>query len=200
MTAFEDLLTWRESSTSGEAIGAAVEAATGASAAARDILADAERIVVTGAGSSYYLAQSVAAVARQIVRRPVMAAPLSELILRPDGVLVGAPSMALARRAADREPVVIISRSGSTSEAISVAARMRTAGHPTVAVTCRADSPLAALADVTLVSPAGDEAAIVMTRSFASMLALLLGVVAIVGSDDRLALDLARLPRNGVSS
>ena len=55
---------------------------------------------------------------------------------------------------------------------------MRAAGHPTIAVTCRGGSPLASLADVTLVSPAGDEAAIVMTRSFASMLALLLGVVA----------------------
>ena len=71
---------------------------------------------------------------------------------------------------------------------------MRATGHPTVAVTCRADSPLAVLADVTLVSPAGDEAAIVMTRSFASMLALLLRVVAIAGSDDRLAADLASLP------
>jgi glucosamine--fructose-6-phosphate aminotransferase (isomerizing) len=70
---------------------------------------------------------------------------------------------------------------------------MRSAGHATVAVTCRADSPLATGADVTLVSPAGDEAAIVMTRSFASMLALLLSVVAIVGGDDRLVADLGRL-------
>ena len=120
-----------------------------------------------------------------------IAAPLSELILRPEGVLVGSSG---AGRAASHEPVVIISRSGSTSEAVSVAERMRATGHPTVAVTCRADSPLAVLADVTLVSPAGDEAAIVMTRSFASMLALLLRVVAIAGSDDRLAADLASLP------
>ena len=44
-------------------------------------------------------------------------------------------------------------------------------------MTCRADSPLATATDMTLVSPAGDERAIVMTRSFASMLALLIGVV-----------------------
>ena len=127
-----------------------------------------------------------------MLRRPVIAAPLSELILRPEGVLAEAASAGHA----NREPVVIISRSGSTSEAVSVAERMRAAGHPTVAVTCRADSPLAALADVTLVSPAGDEAAIVMTRSFASMLALLLRVVASVGDDGFLAADLARLPRH----
>ncbi len=215
MTAFEDLLTWRESSTSGEAIGAAVEAAGRAmaagSGAARDVLAGAERIVVTGAGSSYYLAQAVAATGRAVLRRTVMAAPLSELILRPESVLVGAPGVGAggaggagqaaghvaghaAGNAAGREPVVIISRSGATSEAVTVAEAMRAAGHPTVAVTCRGDSRLAALADVTLVAPSGDEAAIVMTRSFASMLALLLGVVAIVGGDDRLASDLAHVP------
>jgi glutamine---fructose-6-phosphate transaminase (isomerizing) len=193
MTAFEELLTWRESSTSGEAIVAAIDVAGRMPGAARDLLSTADRIVVTGAGSSYYLAQVVAAAGRAALRRPIIAAPLSELILRPEGVLVasGAPGRG-AGLAVTREPVVIISRSGSTSEAISVAERMRSAGHPTVAVTCRADSPLAALADVTLVSPAGDEAAIVMTRSFASMLALLLDVVAIVGGDDRLAADLGR--------
>ena len=182
MTAFDDLLTWRESSTSGEAIAAALDAADRAPDASLDALAAAERIVITGAGSSYYLAQAVAAVARASLRRPVLAAPLSELILRPDGVLVGG------------EPVVIISRSGSTSEAVTVAERMRAAGHPTLAVTCRGESPLATGADATLVSPAGDEAAIVMTRAFASMLALLLAVVARVAGDEDLAADLRRVP------
>src|SRR4051794_9149280 len=117
---------------------------------------------------------------RSVLRRPALAAPLSELILRPDSVLVADDSHDGRHRlgSAAREPVVIISRSGSTSEALSVAERMRASGHPTVAVTCRGQSPLAALADVTLVANAGDEAAVVMTRSFASMLALLLAVVA----------------------
>ena len=182
MTDLDDLLTWRESSTSGEAIAAALDAADRTPDASLDALASAERIVITGAGSSYYLAQAVAAVARGSLHRSVLAAPLSELILRPGGVLVG------------DEPVVIISRSGSTSEAVTVAERMSATEHPTVAVTCRAESPLAALADVTLVSPTGDEAAIVMTRSFASMLALLLAVVARLADDDELASDLRRLP------
>jgi glucosamine--fructose-6-phosphate aminotransferase (isomerizing) len=186
MTAFDDLLTWRESATSGEAIAAAVDAAGRAPDAAGDLLGAADRIVVTGAGSSYDLAQAVAAAARAVLGRAVFATPLSELILRPEGVLVG------MRGGAAREPVVIISRSGSTSEAVRVAERMRAARPPTNAVTCRAGSPLAALADVALVSPAGDEAAIVMTRSFASMLAMLLAVVAVVGRDEGLVADLAR--------
>lgn len=189
MTDFEDLLTWRETATSGEAIAAAVEAARHAPEAALDRLQVADRIVITGAGSSYYLALAVAAAARGVLRRPVIAAPLSELILRPEEVLSATPGSP----SAEREPVVIISRSGSTSEAVSVAQRMRQAGHLTVAVTCRLGSPLAALADVTLASPAGDEDAIVMTRSFASMLALLLTVVASVGREGRLSADLTRL-------
>jgi glucosamine--fructose-6-phosphate aminotransferase (isomerizing) len=187
MTAFEDLLTWRESATSGDAIAAAVEAASRAPAAAVALLDSAERVVVTGAGSSYYLAQSVAAVARAVLGRSVVATPLSEVILRPESVLVSASS-------AGSEPVVIISRSGSTSEAVTVAQQMRDVGRQTIAVTCRADSPLASIAGVTLVSPAGDEGAIVMTRSFASMLSLLLGVVASLGRDDTLAADLGRAP------
>jgi glucosamine--fructose-6-phosphate aminotransferase (isomerizing) len=191
MTDLDELLTWRESSTSGAAITAALDSLDEVPAAAREVLGAAERIVVTGAGSSYYLAQAVAAVARTSLSRPVLAAPLSELILRPDGVLVGGRGGSTSSR---RELVVIISRSGSTSEAVTVAERMQAAGHPTVAVTCRGQSPLAALADVTLVSPAGDEAAIVMTRSFASMLALLLGVIARVGGDEGLLRDLRWLP------
>jgi glucosamine--fructose-6-phosphate aminotransferase (isomerizing) len=201
MTSFDDLLTWRESSTSGEAIAAALVAAERVPDAVRDLLAGADRVVITGAGSSYYLAQAVAAAAREVRHRSVVATPLSELILRPTGVLVGGPSVhdgpgtarGQVHGATDPEPVVVISRSGATSEAITVVERMRTAGHPTIAVTCRLDSPLAALADLTLVSPAGDEAAIVMTRSFASMLALLLAVVA-RGADEGLVTDLGRLP------
>ena len=186
MTGFDELLTWRESSTSAAAIAAAVEVAARDAGAARDVVADAERIVVTGAGSSYYLALVVASAARTVLRRSVIATPLSELILRPDGVLLDGTA------ATRREPVIVISRSGSTSEAVTVAERMRAVGHPTIAVTCRASSPLAALADVTLVSPAGDESAIVMTRSFASMLALLLGVIGGAAGNERLVGDLAR--------
>ena len=178
------LLTWRESSTSREAIEAAVAAARSAPIGVHEIIARAGRIVVSGAGSSYYLALVAAAAAREATHRPFVAAPLSEILLRPDGVFVGTSPAT--------EPVVVISRSGSTSEAVDVADRARELGHPTIAVTCRADSPLSSRCDVTLVSPAGDEEAIVMTRSFASMLALLLRVVAVAAADRVLGADLDR--------
>ncbi|MBA2381497.1 MAG: SIS domain-containing protein, partial [Chloroflexi bacterium] len=184
----DHLVGWRESSTTGVAIEAALAAArTGDVArAARAMLGGAERIVVTGAGSSFYLAQAVAAAARQSTHRPYSAAPLSEILLRPGGVLLAGALVT--------QPVIVISRSGSTSEAVRVVEEMRALGHPTIAVTCRAESPMANLADVSLVSPAGDEEAIVMTRSFASMLALLLRLVADVASDSELAADLDQMP------
>ena len=181
----DGLLTWREASTAGPAIAAAVAAAAhGAGEVAARLLASSERVVVTGAGSSYYLAATAAAVARAALHLPYVAVPLSEVLLRPAGVFVARQSTA--------EPVIVISRSGSTSEAVAVVEVARAAGHPTIAVTCRDDSPVAQLADVTLVSPAGNERAVVMTRSFGSMLALLLRVIARLGGDDRLATDLGR--------
>ncbi|MEO5918383.1 MAG: SIS domain-containing protein [Candidatus Limnocylindrales bacterium] len=185
LPALDALVAWRESSTSGEAIAAALMAARAAADPVRDLLAGAEQIVLTGAGSSYYLAGAVAAAARESIRRPIVAAPLSELLLRPEGVLADLPPPA--------QPVIVISRSGTTSEAVAVVEHMRGLGHPTMAVTCLADSPLAKRADLTLVSPAGDEEAIVMTRSFASMLALLLRVLAPLSPDAGLASDLDRM-------
>jgi glutamine---fructose-6-phosphate transaminase (isomerizing) len=182
----ERLLTWREASTSGDAIAAALTSARSAAGDVVELLAAADRVILTGAGSSYYLAQVAAAVAREVTGQVVVATPPSELILRPSGVLGRGP--------AGRQPVIVISRSGSTSEAVEVVERMGAAGHPTIAVTCRTDSPLAARAERVLLSPAGDEQAIVMTRSFASMLALLLRVVAELGGDDALGADLDRLP------
>jgi glucosamine--fructose-6-phosphate aminotransferase (isomerizing) len=180
LSGLDDLLTWREASTTGAAIASAVDAANSpdGEAAARMLTATGQ-VVVTGAGSSYYLAQTVAAAARARTHRPFVAVPLSELLLRPSGVLLGGSP--------ERQPVVVISRSGSTSEAVAVAEAARAMGHPTLGITCRADSPLANLADLTLVSPAGDETAVVMTRSFASMLALLLVLVARIGDDSALS-------------
>ena len=188
MPDLDTLRSWREASTSGTAIDAALESARAAERDVSSLFANADRIVLSGAGSSYYLAQVTAAVAREMTGRIVVAAPLSELILRPTGVL--------GTGLAGRQPVILISRSGSTSEAVQVAERVRGAGHLTVAVTCRANSPLAVRAHRVLLSPAGDEQAIVMTRSFTSMLALLLRIVAGVAPDQSLANDLDTLPEH----
>jgi len=180
------LTPWREASTGDDAIAAALEAARAAPGELLERLAGARRIIITGAGSSCYIARIAAAAMRETCRLPAVAAPLSELLLRPAGVLAAAPAAA--------QPVIVVSRSGTTSEAIEVVRRMASAGHPTWTVTGHPDSPMAKASGIALVSPLAAERSIVMTRSFGSMTALLLRLAARLAPDARFAADLDALP------
>jgi glucosamine--fructose-6-phosphate aminotransferase (isomerizing) len=178
---------WKEASTGGEAIAAALEVARGASQHEVDRLAFAKRVVVTGAGSSYYIAQVAAAAMRSLCRLPAEAVPLSEVVLRSRGVF--------SPEEPTNQPLVVISRSGSTTEALAVLKAARSRGQHTLAVTCRPNSPMAGLADATLAVPEADEEAIVMTRSFAAQTALLMRLGTRLG-DPAFARDLDRLPEH----
>jgi glucosamine--fructose-6-phosphate aminotransferase (isomerizing) len=176
---------WQEASTGGEAIAAALAVARQAPQELLDRLDGARRIVITGAGSSLYIAQVAAAAMRTHCRLPAEAAPLSEVLLRPDAVF-GPDELA-------DQPVVVVSRSGSTTEAVEVVKAAMARGQHTIAVTCRPGSPLAQQADATLAVPEGDEQAIVMTRSFAAQATLLMRLGARLGGP-RFAADLDALP------
>jgi glucosamine--fructose-6-phosphate aminotransferase (isomerizing) len=163
----------------------ALDAARKAPVAMVEPVATATRIILCGAGSSYYVAQLVAAVMREVAGVAAVSVPLSEVILRPHGVLPGAPG---------KELVIVISRSGATTEAVTLARRLSADGWGTLAITCRPASPLASAVPQTLVVPA-DEHAIVMTRSFA---ALSIGLLRLLSratpATSGLAADLDRLP------
>lgn len=177
---------WREASAGAGALAAALAVANGAAPEQLDRLERATRIVISGAGSSYYIAQLTAAAMRQVGRLPAVAAPLSEVLLRPEGVFGSGP--------AGDQPVIVVSRSGTTTEAISVVEAVRRAGHHVLALTCRPGSRMAQLADASLAVTEGDERAIVMTRSFVALSSVLLGLLARVAPEGRFAADVARLP------
>jgi glucosamine--fructose-6-phosphate aminotransferase (isomerizing) len=181
----EGTLAWREASLGGQAIAGALERAMAVPASLLQQLAGASRIVLTGAGSSYYVAQVAAAALRERCGLPGVAAPLSEVLLRPEGVL--------SKTEPGRQPVIVISRSGTTTEAIAAASAVREAGHPTLCVTCRNGTTLEDVVDEVLRVPA-DEQAIVMTRSFVAMTVLLLRLVARLVPGAALGTDLDRLP------
>ena len=164
---------WQEASTGGEAIAAALAVARQAPQELLDRLDGAQRIVITGAGSSLYIAQVAAAAMRTHCRLPAEAAPLSEVLLRPNAVF-GPDQLA-------DQPLVVVSRSGSTTEAVEVVKAARARGQHVIVVTCRPASPMAQLADATLAVPEGDEQAIVMTRSFAAQVTLLMRLGARLG-------------------
>jgi len=184
-TSLERSTAWAEASDDDAALAQALKAAHALPEMHVRTLADAHRIVIAGAGSSYYIAQAAAAAMRAVCRLPAVAVPLSELLLRPEGVL--------APGAASRQPVIVVSRSGTTTEAVAVARQAREAGHPTITVTCRPGSDLARQGGACLAVPEADERAIVMTRSFSGMLTALLGVVGRLAPDASLAADLGRL-------
>jgi len=176
---------WREASSAAPAIAAALETARQVSRHEVDRLAFAGSIVITGAGSSFYIAQVAAAAMRELCGLPAQAVPLSEVLLRPNSVF--------ARSDHANQPVVVVSRSGTTTEALDVVRSVRDHGHHTLAVTCRPGSEMAAIADTALAVPEADEEAIVMTRSFAALATLLMRLGTRLG-DARFAADLDSLP------
>jgi glucosamine--fructose-6-phosphate aminotransferase (isomerizing) len=178
-------LPWREASTGGGAIAAALEVARKASPDEVDRLAFAKRIILTGAGSSLYVAQMAAAAVRSYCRLPAEPVPLSEVLLRPRAVF--------AAEEPANQPVVVISRSGSTTEALEVVRAARARDQHTLAITCRPHSPVAGLADSVLAVPEADEQAIVMTRSVGAQASLLMRLGTRLGDPD-FAADLDRMP------
>jgi glucosamine--fructose-6-phosphate aminotransferase (isomerizing) len=114
-----------------------------------------------GCGSSFYLAEAAAASWTLLTNQPARALPASEVLLFPD----------LAVGAAGNTQVVVISRSGQTSETVRAAHLLsRHYRFPTLGITCSAESPLEKACDRTVRLLAADEKSTVMTRSFSSML------------------------------
>jgi len=133
--------------------------------AAQNRLSAAPEILFVGCGSSFYLAEAAAAGCRLLSGKTTRALPASELLLFPNLCALDVPGL----------KIVVISRSGRTSEAIR-AAEMLTKNHriETVGITCALDSELAKMCDMTIAVPSADEHSMVMTRSFTSMLLALL--------------------------
>jgi len=116
-------------------------------------------IVVTGCGSTHYLAMTTAALLRDVGRR-AWALPASELLPQARPQLVD-PKRTL---------LLAISRSGTTTETLRAVEHFRSIGGGRVAaITCYPQSSLAEVADVVWAAPAAAEESVAQTRSFTSM-------------------------------
>jgi glutamine---fructose-6-phosphate transaminase (isomerizing) len=129
-------------------------------AAAPDLqLRTDQQHVLVGCGTSYYLAQSVAAALNE-AGVPALAVPGSEWLIRPEAYLT----------ALSHPHVIAFSRSGESTETVQAAIRSRAAGLHVTALTCEALSSLAKNADTVLFSKTHPEEGIVMTSSASLML------------------------------
>ncbi|HXH68540.1 MAG TPA: SIS domain-containing protein [Candidatus Limnocylindrales bacterium] len=114
-----------------------------------------------GCGSSYYLSRLIAALWTKHFYIPATGVPASELLFAPEETL----------RRLGAEQVVLMSRSGETTEVLRVAELLR--GHPavqTLGVTCNPQSPLVELCTHSFKLTWADEKSTVMTRSFTAIL------------------------------
>lgn len=139
-----------------------------------------------GCGTSYHLAHSAAHSFQEITGRVAGAAPASEVFLSPRSTVpAGVPIVAF-----------VISRSGSTTEALIAAdyLREKVPDARVVALTCGEGTELAARAHAAIELPHAAEESVVMTRSFTSMLLALQVVAAEVAGDRGLRRELERLP------
>ncbi|MGW7381269.1 SIS domain-containing protein [Streptomyces sp. NPDC054794] len=114
-----------------------------------------ERVAVVGCGTSYFMAQTAAALRESAGRGETDAFAASEF---PHG------------RRYDR--VVALTRSGTTTEVLDLLGRLK--GHtPTTAVTADPDTPVMTAADEVVVLDFADERSVVQTRFATSALTLL---------------------------
>ena len=116
-------------------------------------------IVVTGCGTSYYLAQSIASAFNGNGRNAI-AVPGAEWARRMENYL------------ADRTEACVIglSRSGTTTETVQAIEESRRRGMRTVAISCEPDTVILEAADIAISLSTHREEGIVMTASASLML------------------------------
>ena len=122
---------------------------------ARVLPARGERVAVAGCGTSWFMAQSYAAAREASGHGETDAFAASE--------------MPLGRR---YDRVLVLSRSGTTTEILQLLARLR-GTVPTVAITAGAGTPVAQAADEVINLGFADEESVVQTRFATTELALL---------------------------
>lgn len=134
--------------------------------------------VFSGCGTSYYLAQTAAAVFSMITGIRTRAAPASEIMMFPDLVFPGG----------DEYLLVALSRSGTTTETVLAARRAREERRvPTLAISCDPHSALSTESPLRLEFPFEKERSVVMTGSFTTLLLSVMFLGSLMAKDDSLA-------------
>lgn len=129
--------------------------------------------IFSGCGTSFYLAQTAAALFQMLTGIRTRAVPASEILIFPELVFHKNHNYLL----------VAISRSGTTSETVRAAQKARAEFHiPTLAISCNPQSTMSLESDLRLEFPFEPERSVVMTGSFTTMLLSVLYLGQLLGS------------------
>ncbi|MFN8505396.1 SIS domain-containing protein [Kouleothrix sp.] len=184
MTPYNDF-TWSEINSQPDAWAATLDLLAAQQGALRGFARDAEQVVFTGCGSTYYLALAAAASLRELAGVPAVGLPASEVWLNPAGSFPGGR----------RTLLVALSRSGATSETLrAIAAFQAAARGPVLTLSCYPEQPMARMGDMNLVLAAGQEQSIAQTRAFTTLQLGALGLALAWAGRDDLWAELGRLP------
>jgi glucosamine--fructose-6-phosphate aminotransferase (isomerizing) len=133
------------------------------------------QIILTGCGSTHYLAQSAASTFQKLTGLPARGLPASEIALYADHVLYRPEETLL----------IAVSRSGTTTETAAAMDKFRALGGKAIwGITCYADTPVALESDLVLLTDMAQEQSIAQTLSFSTMLFTAQGIAALVGGHE----------------
>lgn len=130
------------------------------------------QVLITGCGSTHYLALSAAALLQGVGGVPARGVPASEIVLCPEQVIHDPANTLL----------IAVSRSGTTTETAAAIDRFRAQGGKAVwGITCYADTPVANESDTVILTDMAQEESTAQTRSFSTMLLATQALAALVG-------------------
>ena len=182
--------TYQEIITQTEAWKGALQAVSNSKEAIKEIWNPTEisDVIFTGCGSTYYLSLAAASLFQQMTGYLARAIPGGELFMYPD--------TAYSRECCPL--LVAVSRSGTTTETITAVKQFREKQRgPVIVITNYGNSPLAALGDLAIIIPEGQEQSVAQTRSFASMYVASTALATVMAGRDDLLEAMYALPAQG---
>jgi glucosamine--fructose-6-phosphate aminotransferase (isomerizing) len=138
-----------------------------------------DAVVVTGCGSTYYLALAAASLIQSLTGVAARGVPASEIWLNSEAVFV----------AGQRVLLIAVSRSGETTETLRAITAFRERGNGAVlTLSCYGDRPLYRLGEVNLLFEAAQEESVAQTRAFSTLYLATAALAALwAGRNDLLA-------------
>ena len=119
-----------------------------------------DEVILTGCGSTYYLALAAAALLQELTGVRARALPASEIWLYPESAYLKEQKTLL----------LAVSRSGTTTETVRAVESFKARGNgKVITLTCYPESTLAAMGDLNLVLSAGQEKSVAQTRAFSTL-------------------------------
>ena len=149
-----------------------------------------DEIVLTGCGSSYYIALSAAFVMECLTGVRCRALPASEILVYS--------SYLLGSDAGSKRLLIAISRSGETSETVKAVKVFKKGDFgPVLGVSCHSDNRMKENASLLISLPNAKEHSVVMTKSFTSLLIALQAIAGLWSQDSEYLDKLMQLPDLG---